>query len=95
MTIHREAAAAVTARNGCIYVIGGDTTQTGTVTTPRKVDVYHPSTDTWTLAPPMVLARRSLAAAAGPQNIYAIGGYNLARGALASTERFPSHQATC
>ncbi|MDO9390200.1 MAG: Ig-like domain-containing protein [bacterium] len=59
---------------GKIYVIGGIVDLIGTVT--RRVDIYDPQTDTWTLGDsiPEPLCR---AGAAGLNNaIYVFGGYN-------------------
>jgi N-acetylneuraminic acid mutarotase len=93
MPIHRETAAAATASNGCIYVLGGDTIQAGSPTALSEVDVYQPTTNTWTTAPPMLHARSSFAAATGTTDIYAIAGWN--HGALASVERFPPLTTNC
>jgi hypothetical protein len=95
MPINREAAAAATAANGCIYVLGGDTIQNGSPTALSEVDVYDPTTNTWTTAPPMLQARRSLAAAAGPTDIYAIGGADQNDNALSSLESFPPLTTSC
>jgi len=72
MNVARSHVAATTGLDGRIYAIGGSTATAALDT----VEVYDPSTDTWSLLPQtMNTVRVSLAAATDSQGrIYAIGG---------------------
>jgi N-acetylneuraminic acid mutarotase len=60
--------------NGKIYAIGGSGRVGGSSVFLSTVEVYDPSTDTWSVAAPMPTARNRLALAAVHGKIYAIGG---------------------
>lgn len=70
MPTARYRAAAVTAPDGRIYVIGG-LNASGDLNT---VDVYDPASNTWSVGPRMSSARNGLAAVLTNGHIYAIGG---------------------
>jgi hypothetical protein len=73
MPTARYRAAAATAPDGRIYVIGGKNGD-GELNT---VDIYNPATNTWSAGPAMSRGRDALAAALGGDgHIYAIGGRN-------------------
>ena len=75
MPTHRMDAAAVTGPDGMIYVIGGQQNTGPANTMLSSVDVYDPTTSTWSTAPSMPTPRRLLSAAVGKDGrIYAIGG---------------------
>jgi hypothetical protein len=59
--------------DGKVYVVGGEKGKTagGPLST---VDVYDPTTDTWTVESSMLTARRVLGAAALNDTLYAVGG---------------------
>jgi N-acetylneuraminic acid mutarotase len=62
--------------NGKIYAIGGETAGGG-CTSPvssQKVEVYDPTTNSWTTKAPMPTGRESLSLSAVNGKIYAIGG---------------------
>ena len=70
-------AAAVTGSDGRIYLLGGEAydeaTRKGTVL--NSVEIYSPTTNTWSFAPSMPIPRRAFAAVAGRDGrIYVIGG---------------------
>lgn len=75
MPTPRQGMAAVTAPNGKIYTIGGDTPGDLHLST---VEIYDPCTNTWSAGPPLNTGRRDLAAAVGRIGgqwaIFAIGG---------------------
>lgn len=55
----------------------------------KTVEVYDPSTDTWTTKAPMPTGRRQLAASVVNGKIYAIGGYvNKGQPGLATVEEY-------
>ena len=72
----RSRLAAVAGPDGKIYAIGGSTTsmldRTGY---SSLVEVYDPTTNSWTTAAPMNTPRVGLAAAVSGGKIYAFGGY--------------------
>lgn len=70
MPTARYRAAAVTAPDGRIYVVGG-LNASGDLNT---VDIYDPASNTWSAGPPMSSARDALAVALANGHIYAIGG---------------------
>jgi N-acetylneuraminic acid mutarotase len=76
------AAAAV---NGKIYAIGGLFSYNLVANDVNIVEVYDPSTNTWTTAAPMPTARHFLTAAAVNGKIYAIGGTVNQTGNILST----------
>jgi N-acetylneuraminic acid mutarotase len=83
-------AAAVTGKDGKIYVIGG-ATATGVT---NLVQVYDPSTGTWTYGPSMPTARVDLAAVSGPGGlIYALGGADNSANPLGTVEVFDPSNA--
>jgi hypothetical protein len=61
--------------DGSIYVLSGGRTAPNPTT---QVDVYHPLTNTWTTAPPILTARRNFPADVQSTDgrIWAVGGYN-------------------
>lgn len=65
-----RAAFAVTQANGKLYAIGGS----GGIGGLSSVDVYDPSTNTWTTIASMPTPRAHLAAEALSGFVYAIGG---------------------
>jgi Kelch motif len=67
-----------------IYVLGGSN---GTDPADATVQTYDTSTATWSSAPSMPTARLNLAAAAGPNRVYALGGSD-GTGPLATHEIF-------
>lgn len=70
--------AAVNGHDGRIYVIGGQIGQSSSSDYLNIVEIYDPSTNTWSTASPMPTARAQLAAAVGRNGlIYAIGGSSL------------------
>jgi N-acetylneuraminic acid mutarotase len=78
MPTPRFGLAAATDAQGNIYAIGGSSISNGVPGgTPNlnTVEVFNPTTQTWSTAPPMPTGRAFLAAASDLQgNIYAIGG---------------------
>jgi N-acetylneuraminic acid mutarotase len=83
----REGAQAVLLDSNHIAVLGGGTgchfTQTCTIY--NKVEIYTPSTNSWSAAAPMLTPRYRFAAAGGNGHLYAIGGWNGTQ-ALSTTE---------
>jgi N-acetylneuraminic acid mutarotase len=76
MPTARKSLAAV-ALGGDIYAIGGENILNNQPNYLDTVEVYIPSTDTWTTVAPLPDARSGLAATVGPDGrIYAIGGYS-------------------
>jgi len=73
MPIPRNSLAAATGADGKIYAIGGFITDTPYGLTNR-VDVYDPTTDTWSPGNPMPTARDFPGAAVVDGKIYVIGG---------------------
>jgi N-acetylneuraminic acid mutarotase len=80
-----------------IYAIGGINIYTERIGGPiitdilSTVEVYDPSTDTWTTFPPMATARAGLAAVVGGRldpTIYALGGNNDTSTFLDTAEAF-------
>jgi N-acetylneuraminic acid mutarotase len=72
MPTARGRLSAVVGPGGCIYVVGGEDDTARAVAT---VEVYSPSTNSWTTVAPMPTARELLGLTAGPDGrIYAIGG---------------------
>jgi N-acetylneuraminic acid mutarotase len=72
MPTARDGLAAVAGRDGMIYAIGG-LTENGSAS--GVVEVYDPTTDSWTTRRPMPTPRSSLAAVLGSDGkIYALGG---------------------
>jgi N-acetylneuraminic acid mutarotase len=67
-----------------IYVLGGNN---GVDLADATVQTYDTSTETWSTAPSMPTARLNLAAAGGPNRVYAIGGSD-GTGPLATHEIF-------
>lgn len=91
MPTPRTRLAAVTGHDGLIYAIGGDgsaVTLPGGATAAVPLDtveVYSPSTNSWTTGPSLPAPRWGLAAAVGPDGlIYAIGGFDAASGDIAA-----------
>ena len=75
LTTARTGAAAVTAPNGNIYVFGGSTSDGGS-TGVTTVEIYNPTTDTYTAGPTMPVARALFGAAIGSDGrAYLVGGY--------------------
>ena len=76
MPTARNRLAAVTGSDGKIYAIGGSTTSTLDLTGYTSVvEVYTPTTNSWTTAAPMNTPRVGLAAAVSGGQIYVFGGY--------------------
>lgn len=68
----RYKAAAVTGKDGRIYVVGGFNASGETA----SGEVYDPKRNTWSTIAPMPTARGSLGAALGPDGrVYAVGGF--------------------
>lgn len=83
LPVAREGAQAVTLPDGRIAVLGGAASATGTGCTTnlctdgtvyQRVDVYDPTTDTWSTLPAMTSPRYRFAAALVNGKIFAIGG---------------------
>lgn len=63
--------------DGQIYVAGGSCRCPGNIIEPSSaLEVYHPSTDTWTVETPMSTSRWDLAGAVVSEKFYAIGGWD-------------------
>ena len=62
--------------NGLLYVIGGYTTPFGNNGPTGAVQVYSPTSNTWTTKTSMPTARGSAAAVVDGGSIYVIGGYD-------------------
>jgi len=77
---------AVTQTDGTIWVLGGGRTDPNP---SNEVDVYDPSTDSWSLGPAFPTARRNFAADIDPAtgNVWATGGYDTG-GLLSVNEQF-------
>jgi hypothetical protein len=77
-----------------VWVLGGGRTAPNPST---QVDVYNPTTNAWTIAPPMTVARRNFAADMDPQTpllgarVWATGGYDSTGTTLVAL----NHQFTC
>jgi hypothetical protein len=67
---------AITELDGTVWVLGGGRTAPNP---GNEVDVYDPTTDTWTIGPPLTAARRNFPADVDPAtgNIFAAGGYDV------------------
>ncbi len=65
---------AVTQFDGRIWVLGGGRT---TPNPSTEVDIYDPASNSWSVGPPMITARRNFAADIDPatREILAVGGY--------------------
>ncbi len=75
MPTARWGAAAATASNGCIYVIGGADNDGATEGESTRNECFEYESNTWTAAPSMPTARYLHAAALGPDgSIYVLGG---------------------
>jgi len=78
LPVERYDAAAVTGKDGKIYVLGGygpDPTDNSNRLYRRGLDVYDPGTNSWQVKAPMPTGREGLGAAVGPDGtVYAIGG---------------------
>jgi N-acetylneuraminic acid mutarotase len=75
LTAARTGAAAVTAPDGSIYIFGGSTVDGGS-TAVNTVEIYNPTTDTYTAGPTMPVARALFGAAIGSDGrAYLVGGY--------------------
>jgi hypothetical protein len=77
---------AVTQRDGRIWLLGGGRNAPNPAT---QVDVYDPVTNSWSLGPPMLTARRNFAADVNPATgeVFAVGGYAPTT-AINTTERW-------
>ena len=66
---------AITQPDGTVWVLGGGR---DTPNPSNEVDVYDPTTDTWTLGPAFTAARRNFSSDVDPAtgNIWAVGGYD-------------------
>jgi hypothetical protein len=74
------------------YVVGGG----GFPTFFNEVDIYDPVSDTWSLGPPFMTARRNAANDTdGTNNIWLAGGIDENLGSLASTEIFNCPVSPC
>jgi hypothetical protein len=76
--------------NGKIYAIGGfePDASTNQLHIANTVQVYDPSSNSWSTAAGMPTARDSLAAADANGLIYAVGGINMANTVLDATEQY-------
>jgi len=96
MPTARFAFGAITGSDGRIYAIGGNSgcfTNCPGQEFLNTVEIYNPSSDTWTTGAPMPTARAGLVLANGPDGrIYAIGGYGAGgvqgSGALSTVEAY-------
>lgn len=70
--------------NGIIYVIGGNTSISGT---SDVVEAYDPAHNSWTIKAPLPIADAPVAVAYG-SFIYALGGYNSGSGRIANVYRY-------
>jgi Protein kinase domain/Kelch motif len=87
LEIGRYDAAAVTAHDGRIVVIGGVTHGLGPEAVLGSVEAYTPSTDRWAKLPSLRTPRRGLAAAVSTDGrIWAIGGFDRDGDPLRSVE---------
>jgi N-acetylneuraminic acid mutarotase len=77
----REHTAAATL-DGKIYALGGRWSGTGELT---SVEVYDPAADSWTIGPPLTIARGGFAAVSMNEKIYVLGGEVLTGANLALT----------
>jgi hypothetical protein len=84
----REFATAIL--DGRIYVLGGGDTLAPVIPSPatKTVQVYNPSTDTWSTAASMPVATRNHAAAAVGGKIYVVGGESEAAPGLKTLQVF-------
>jgi len=98
MPTAREAAKAITLPDGRIAVMGGDTFtnkdgymwcfNTPNCTIYNTVEIYDPTTDSWTTAAPMLTPRYRFASVLGADGrVYAIGGWDGSK-ALATVEAY-------
>lgn len=73
---------------GLVYVIGGGLVSDDPLPEPRvrTVEIYHPTTDTWTEGPPMQIGLASQMTAVFDGRIYAIGGRRNADLAVGMTD---------
>jgi N-acetylneuraminic acid mutarotase len=78
---------AVTQTDGSIWVLGGGRVDPNP---GSEVDVYTPSTDTWTTAPALITPRRNFAADIDPASgdIWATGGYDADNNQFSVNEQF-------
>jgi len=76
---------AAVALNGRIYAIGGSQ---GFGSSLNTVEVYDPSSNSWSTAAGMLTARYGLAAADANGLIYAVGGANSGGQILNATEQY-------
>jgi len=60
--------------NNRIYVAGGEFQDPTQQTTFRTFEAYDPATNTWTVLPPMGIARHGIAAAVVGNRFYAVSG---------------------
>ncbi len=78
--------------NKRMWVLGGGRT---TPNPSMQVDIYTPSTNTWTTGQPFATARRNFAADTDGSRVWLAGGYDsTGTGFLSSTERFLAPAAT-
>jgi N-acetylneuraminic acid mutarotase len=78
--------------NGLMYVMGGGRTAPNP---SNEVDVYDPSTDSWSLGVPFVSGRRNFPTDTdGTANIWLAGGYDVTGLPVASMEIFNCPQVT-
>jgi len=78
---------AVTAPDGTVWVLGGGRVDPNP---SNEVDIYDPTTDSWSTGPAFVNPRRNFAADIDPAtgNIWAVGGYDSSNAPLSFNEQF-------
>jgi len=76
--------------NGLLYAIGGEARIDGKVTVLSTVEIYDPTIDSWTSAPPMIEARGGHGVAVVNETLYALGGFDTSNAALSTIEAFSS-----
>jgi hypothetical protein len=78
---------AVAEPDGSIWVLGGGRVAPNP---SNEVDVYTPATNTWSLGPPFITARRNFGADVDPAtgDIWATGGYDATNALLSVNEQF-------
>jgi hypothetical protein len=76
LPIPRVALSAAVASNGLIYTLGGDRLVSGRIVPSNVVEIYHPTTNTWTNGPSLPIALDDTAAATSGTKIYVFGGYS-------------------
>jgi len=87
MTPRRAFGAAVL--NGQVYAVGG---WNGAATQLNLVEVFDPARGTWTVGPPLQVARSQHAVIAVDEQLWVLGGWRAETGLVSAVERFSSAQ---